>query len=132
MCGRGPPALARYASAVERKFRSRSGSGRPASGIERRSSSRAARCRRSRGVSGKTTCWLRLGFRLRLPDVHQLLAAATLGEALEVTSDRSSHVVELALLVHRPLFLRRSARVLPLSRGGKRRDPDGAVVLPDE
>ncbi len=63
MYGSGPRVATRYASAVGRKCRARTGSGLPVSGIVRRSSSRAARSRRWRGVSGRTTPWRRIASR---------------------------------------------------------------------
>ena len=57
MYGSGPRVATRYASALGRKARARTGSGFPVKGIERRSSSSAAFSRRCRGVSGSTTPW---------------------------------------------------------------------------
>jgi hypothetical protein len=53
----GPRVATRYASALGRNARARTGSGLPVNGIERRSSWSAAFSRRCRGVSGSTTPW---------------------------------------------------------------------------
>src|SRR5262249_52992344 len=58
----------------------------------------------------------------------ELLAAATLGQTLEVAADRSAHVVEVTLLPHHAARSRPRAGLLPSASRAEGGDPDDGVA----